>query len=196
MKRKIFVFIGAPASGKGTRIEELTKLGMKCISASKLLKDAGVDIEAGTMASDELIISLIDKAITANSRSDIIIDGFPRTLGQAEALLSNNNLQVDKLFYIVADKDLVIQRATDRLICPTCRSVYSKSFKKPKRIGICDCCDTILVKRKDDTTEIIEKRFQQFEETVIGITQLFEASNVQIVKIDARLPPREVLKYI
>lgn len=196
MKRKIFVFIGAPASGKGTRIEELTKLGMKCISASKLLKDAGVDVEAGTMASDELIISLIDKAITVNSRSDIIIDGFPRTLGQAMALLNNNKLQVDKLFYIVANKELVIQRTTNRLICPTCRSVYSESFKKPKRFGICDYCNSILVKRKDDTTEIIEKRFRQFEETVNDIIQLFEASNVQIVKIDARLPPKEVLRYI
>ncbi len=195
MKRKIFVFIGAPASGKGTRIEELTELGMECISASKLLRNAGVDVEAGTMASDELIISLIDKAI-ASSRSDVIIDGFPRTLEQAKALFKNNNLQVDKLFYIVADKDLVIQRAMNRLICPICKSTYSESFKKPKRFGVCDYCNAILVKRKDDTIDIIGRRFQQFEETVSSIIQLFEANNVQIVRIDAKLPPKEVLKYI
>lgn len=195
MKRKIFVFIGAPASGKGTRIEELTKLGMECISASKLLRNAGVDVEAGTMASDELIISLIDKAI-ANSKNDIIIDGFPRTLEQANAIFKNDDLHVDKLFYIVANKDLVIQRATNRLICPICKSTYAESFKKPKKDGVCDYCNVTLVRRKDDTIDIIERRFQQFEETVDSIIQLFETNNVQIVKINAELTPKEVLKYI
>lgn len=136
----------------------------------------------------------MNKAI-ANSKSDIIIDGFPRTLEQTNALFKND-LHVDKLFYIVADKDLVIQRATNRLICPVCKSTYAESFKRPKKIGVWDHCNTTLARRKDDTIDIIERRFQQFEETVDSIIQVFEANNVRIVKIDAELTPKEVLKYI
>lgn len=194
MKRKIFVFIGAPASGKGTRINECT--GYKSISTSCILKNAGYDLTKGTLISDEVVNELVIREIERFKASNIILDGFPRTENQFLILLEHN-IQIDKVFYIQVPKKILFERANDRLTCSKCQASFTKSeFKRPKIKGICDYCGGILVERVDDFKELFEKRLEVFEKKTRPVLELFQKYHIPIVEIDATLPPSEILKYI
>ncbi|MCI8412045.1 MAG: AAA family ATPase [Clostridia bacterium] len=194
MKRKIFVFIGAPASGKGTRINEC--VGYKSISTSCILKNAGYDLTKGTLISDEVVNELVIREMERLKESNIILDGFPRTENQFLVLLEYN-IQICKVFYIKGPKDILFERANDRLTCTKCQSSFTKSeFKRPKVKGICDYCGGTLVERVDDSRELFEKRIEVFEEKTKPVLKLFQKYHIPIVEIDATLPPSEILKYI
>lgn len=194
MKRKIFVFIGAPASGKGTRINECT--GYKSISTSCILKNAGYDLTKGTLISDEVVNELVIREMERLKESNIILDGFPRTENQFLILLEHN-IQIDKVFYIQVPKKILFERANDRLTCSKCQASFTKSeFKRPKIKGICDYCGGTLVERVDDCKELFEKRLEVFEEKTRPVLELFQKYHIPIVEIDATLPPSEILKYI
>lgn len=194
MKRKIFVFIGAPASGKGTRINECT--GYKSISTSCILKNAGYDLTKGTLISDEVVNELVIREMERFKASNIILDGFPRTENQFLILLEHN-IQIDKVFYIQVPKKILFERANDRLTCSKCQASFTKSeFKRPKIKGICDYCGGTLVERVDDSKELFEKRLEVFEEKTRPVLELFQKYHIPIVEIDATLPPSEILKYI
>lgn len=194
MKRKIFVFIGAPASGKGTRINECT--GYKSISTSCILKNAGYDLTKGTLISDEVVNELVIREMERFKTSNIILDGFPRTEDQFLILLEHN-IQIDKVFYIQVPKKILFERANDRLTCSKCQASFTKSkFKRPKIKGICDYCGGTLVERVDDSKELFEKRLEVFEEKTKPVLELFQKYHIPIIEIDATLPPSEILKYI
>lgn len=194
MKRKIFVFIGAPASGKGTRINECT--GYKSISTSCILKNAGYDLTKGTLISDEVVNELVIREMERFKTSNIILDGFPRTEDQFLILLEHN-IQIDKVFYIQVPKKILFERANDRFTCSKCQASFTKSeFKRPKIKGICDYCGGTLVERVDDSKELFEKRLEVFEEKTRPVLELFQKYHIPIVEIDATLPPSEILKYI
>ena len=194
MKRKIFVFIGAPASGKGTRINECTNY--KSISTSCILKNEGYDLTKGTLISDKVVNELVIREIVKLGETNIILDGFPRTENQFLELLKHN-IQIQKVFYIKAPKNILLDRANDRLTCLKCQASFTKSeFKRPKVKGICDYCGGTLVKRVDDSEELFERRIEVFEEKTKPVLKLFERYHIPIVEIDATLPPSEILKYI
>lgn len=194
MKRKIFVFIGAPASGKGTRINECTNY--KSISTSCILKNAGYDLTKGTLISDEVVNELVIREMKRLEKSNIILDGFPRTENQFLELMEHN-IQIQKVFYIKAPKEILLERANDRLTCLKCQASFTKSeFKRPKIKGICDYCGGTLVERVDDSKELFEKRLEVFEEKTKPVLELFQKYHIPIVEIDATLPPSEILKYI
>ena len=194
MKRKIFVFIGAPASGKGTRINECT--GYKSISTSCILKNAGYDLTKGTLISDEVVNELVIREMERLKESNIILDGFPRTENQFLILLEQN-IQIDKVFYIQVPKKILFERANDRLTCSKCQASFTKiEFKRSKVKGICDYCGGTLVERVDDSKELFEKRLEVFEEKTKPVLELFQKYHIPIIEIDATLPPSEILKYI
>ena len=194
MKRKIFVFIGAPASGKGTRINEC--IGYKSISTSCILKNAGYDLTKGTLISDEIVNEIIIQEIERLKEPNIILDGFPRTKNQFLILLKNN-IQINKAFYIKAPKKILFERAKDRLTCSKCQASFTKSeFRRPKERGICDYCGGALVERVTDSKELFEKRIEVFEKKTKPVLELFQKYHIPIVEIDATLPPSELLKYI
>lgn len=194
MKRKIFVFIGAPASGKGTRIEKC--IGYKSISTSQILKKAGYNVTKGTLIKDEIVNKLIIEKIKTLKGQNIILDGFPRTEEQLVALIKNN-IEIDQVFYIKAPKEVLLERARDRLTCTNCQASFTKSeFKKPKVSGICDYCGENLIERPDDKNELFEKRLEIFEERTKPILSKFKEVGIPIIVIDSTLPPEEILKYI
>lgn len=194
MKRKIFVFIGAPASGKGTRINEC--IGYKSISTSCILKNAGYDLTKGTLISDEVVNELVIREMERLKESNIILDGFPRTENQFLILLEHD-IKIDKVFYIRVPKKILFERAKDRLTCSKCQASFTKSeFKRPKERGICDYCGGALVERVDDSKELFEKRIDVFEKKTKPVLKLFQKYHIPIVQIDATLPPSEILKYI
>lgn len=195
MERKIVLFVGAPACGKGTRIEKLKEKGYISLSVSSLLREAGYDVTKGILVEDEDVIKVVIPAIK-RTEGNIILDGFPRTVPQANAIIESK-IKISSVFYVKASKELVIARSTDRLTCSKCRASFTKSnFKPPKKSGICDLCGGELVQRKDDTKEVVLKRLKDFEEQTNPILEILKENNIPIIDIDASLPPEEVLNYI
>jgi len=195
MERKIFVFFGAPASGKGTRIEILKDRGFTAISTSQLLKAAGFDLSGGNLISDDVVIKLVSEEIS-KTPGNIILDGFPRTIPQALSLIESG-IHVDKVINIDAPVELLVKRACNRLTCPKCGEIFTKTnFKPPKVVGICDKCGTPLIVREDDKEEIAKKRIKIFYEKTLPVLDEFKKLGTPIITLDATLPPEEGLDLL
>lgn len=195
MERKIFVFFGAPASGKGTRIEILRDRGFTTISTSQLLKNSGFDLSGGNLISDDVVIELVSEAIS-KTQGNIILDGFPRTVPQALSLIENG-IHIDKVINIDAPTELLVERACNRLTCPECGEIFTKTdFKPPKVKGICDNCGSHLIVRDDDKEEIAKKRISIFYEKTLPVLDEFRKLGTPIITLDATLPPKEGLDLL
>lgn len=177
---KNIIFLAPPAAGKGTLSEMLVeKYGYGHISTGDLLREevsAGTELgkeaeglmKAGKYVPDELIIKLISNRITKpDCENGYILDGFPRTIVQAEKyeeLLKELGKDLGVVIYINIDKEMAIQRACSRITCPNCGRIFNKYSKemKPKVEGICDDCGSNLTQRADDTEETFIKRFDEY----------------------------------
>ena len=177
---KTIIFIGAPGAGKGSRIETCVKYGdYTQISSGNLLRKAGYDLSSGKLIEDSVVISLVKDAIE-KSEENIILDGFPRTISQAEEL-EKQNVKVDKIIYIKIDQEEAVKRAMNRLICPKCQEVYTKTaYKPPKKEGICDLCGAGLIQRADDNEETIIKRFQIFKSLTFPILDFYKSRGIEV----------------
>ncbi len=177
---KNIIFLAPPAAGKGTLSELLVeKYGYGHISTGDLLREevkAGTELgkeaeelmKAGKFVSDDLIIKLIENRISKpDCENGYILDGFPRTLVQAEKyeeLLNNLGKDLGVVIYINIDKDTAMKRACSRVTCPKCGRIFNKysGEMKPKVDGICDDCNVELTQRADDSEETFVKRFDEY----------------------------------
>ncbi|HEX9989641.1 MAG TPA: adenylate kinase [Chloroflexia bacterium] len=174
----IIIFLGAPGAGKGTQAEVLQeRLSMLHISSGNMLRDhTRRGTELGKIASgymsrnelvpDDLIIEMIiDRLAAPDAERGVLLDGFPRTLPQAEALEAALNLRgkmVNAALYINVDDGVLIDRLSGRLTCRNCGHVYHQIFAPPKVEGICDFCGSELYQREDDTRESAIKRLSVY----------------------------------
>jgi adenylate kinase len=169
------ILFGAPGSGKGTQGEILGKrTGFPRISTGDLLRLAvrertplGLRAEAvlaaGALVSDEIVNGLVrDRIAAADCRSGYILDGFPRTVAQAEALASMDGARPEIVIGIEVDPETLVERLSGRRVCPSCQAVYNLSGQPPARPGICDVCGAALVQRPDDTAEVVRKRIEVY----------------------------------
>ena len=169
------VLIGAPAAGKGTQAARLVEhYGIAHISTGDMLREEvakGTELglqakeimAAGGLVSDELIIAIVKERIQKDDcKNGFILDGFPRTVVQAEKL--DEMVSLDKVVYINAPDAVMLERLSARQICANCGASYNKIFLPPKKAGICDQCGTALTQRKDDTEEAGLKRLRTFHE--------------------------------
>ena len=182
---KTIIFVGAPSCGKGSRIKTCVEHGdYTQISSGNLLREAGIDVSSGKLIEDSIVINLVKDAIE-RAQGNIILDGFPRNLSQAEEL-ERQNVKVDKIIYIKISQEECVYRALNRLFCPKCQSTYTKnSYCPPKVEGICDLCGETLTQRADDNSETVEKRFKLFEEFTLPILDFYKSKGVEIAIIDA-----------
>lgn len=181
---KTIIFIGAPGSGKGSRIETCVKHGYTHISSGNLLRQAGFDLSSGKLIEDSIVVSLVKDAIE-KTEGNIILDGFPRNVSQAEEL-EKQGVKVDKIIYIKISQKEAVKRAINRLICPKCQSVYTKTaYKPPKKRGICDLCGEKLIQRTDDNKETVRKRFNLFEEFTFPLLDFYISREVGFDVFDA-----------
>lgn len=182
--RKIILIIGAPGSGKGSRIDTCVKEGYTPISTSTLIHAAGIDTSHGKLIDDSVVIPLVTNAIVETA-GDIILDGFPRNVSQAEAL-ERENVKVDKIIYIKISEDEAVKRALNRLICSSCKETYSKTaYKPPKVDGVCDKCGAKLMQRADDNEQSLRKRFEVFKKETYPILDFYKARGYEISEFDA-----------
>ena len=117
-------------------------------------------MDKGELVPDEIVLGMVEEALAKHQGKDIILDGFPRTRAQAEALdqiLINNDLKVSRVVSIDVPEEGLIKRLTGRRICKSCGAVYHIEFRPTKEEGVCDACSGTLYQRNDDKENVIKK---------------------------------------
>ena len=205
---KTIIFLGPPGAGKGTQSQLLKERdNFVQISTGDLLREAvknqtplGIKakqfMDEGKLVPDDLIIALISEKLEEFKDKNIIFDGFPRTVPQAEALkelLNKNNRKVDAVILFEIEDEEVIKRLSGRRVCPNCGAVYHIIFNPPKNDNLCDKCGTPLIQRDDDKEEVIRKRLEVYHSQTAPLIDYYKDV---LLKIDATRLPEEVYKNI
>ncbi len=194
MKR--IILFGAPGSGKGTQAEKIEEeFGYIKISTGDLIREEvniGSDIgekikniiAKGDLISDEIIIEMVKKRINGNNIiSGYVMDGFPRTLKQAEELSKIEADEEIPIFFRVND-DLVVERILSRLFCKSCGMIYNLKSNPPEKDNICNKCGEILQQRNDDTEEIIKNRINVYRSETLPVIGFYKKKG-NLREIDA-----------
>ncbi len=173
------VLLGAPGAGKGTQAKKISeKFGISHISTGDILRSelknntelgikANAYMKEGKLVPDELIIEIIKKKIgTEGSRVRFLMDGFPRTLNQAQKfdeMLAGLGTSLDKIINIDVDEDVLVKRLTGRRVCHECSGICSINDFNSEDDAKCPSCGGSLYKRKDDESEVIRERLKVYE---------------------------------
>ncbi len=188
------VFLGAPGVGKGTQAEMVAaKLAISKISTGDLLrtgvaKKTSLGLEAqqymtrGELVPDNVVIGLVAEKIgSPECEKGFILDGFPRTILQADALsgiLQKQEAVLDRVMYLVIPREEVVRRLSGRRSCSTCSAVYHIDYVPPKQEGRCDECGAALVQRSDDKRETVESRLMVYEEQTSPLIDYYQEKDV------------------
>ena len=188
----IVIMLGAPGTGKGTIAGILTKeLGIPQVSTgdifrkhikeqTELGKLAETFISKGQLVPDDVTIGIVENRLEdPDVQEGIILDGFPRTVKQAEELdkiLEKKGKKVDLVINLTTPEDELIERIVNRRICSNqeCKTVYNLVLNPPKKEGICDVCGSPLIQRKDDTEETVKERFKTYTEQTRPLIEYYE----------------------
>ena len=150
---------------------------------TELGKKAEAYMDSGKLVPDEIINGIVIEGIQSAERT-VIIDGFPRTVGQAEAML-NAKVYPNKVIELYVDDEIVIQRAKDRIVCDKCGEPYTtNNFKHPKTEGVCDKCGGNLSKRKDDDEEVVRERLNVYKNETYPVLKILKTAEIKIHTID------------
>lgn len=180
--KSTIVLLGPPGSGKGTQGEKLSdELGFIRLSTGDMLREAVRNqtdlgkkakeyMDAGALVPNDLIIGLMKEKI-AQAEGGVILDGFPRTVEQADALAEQ--LDVDLALNLDVDDAELISRLTKRRSCPQCNAVYHLVSKPPMKEGVCDKCGSELYQRDDDTEATVSKRLSVYRENTMPLIDYY-----------------------
>ncbi|TFG57276.1 MAG: adenylate kinase [Methanomassiliicoccus sp.] len=181
------VLLGPPGSGKGTQTERLVaEFGFTKISTGDLLREAvrngtplGVEtkgyMDAGKLVPDDLVVGLIREKLKG-LKGGILLDGFPRSLEQAQKLEEFFN--VEMAIDLEVDQEVLIKRLTERRSCRACNAVFHLEFNLPKKAGVCDKCGGELAQRSDDTEKVVRERFNTYTERTAPLTEHYRKKGV------------------
>ncbi len=170
------ILLGAPGAGKGTQAEIICeKLSIPTISTGNIIREAmknGTEmglkakaaVEGGKLVSDDVVIGIIRERLAEDDcQKGFILDGFPRTIPQAEAL-DSLGIAIDCVLDIDVEDEVIAARLGGRRVCPKCGASYHLEYKKPVKDGICNSCGAELVQRKDDAPETVLERLSIYHE--------------------------------
>jgi adenylate kinase len=183
------ILLGPPGAGKGTIAKALMQLdGSVQISTGDILRAAiaegtelGKRVEAvmaaGNLVTDDLIMEIMEQRLQQEDcQQGYLLDGFPRTIPQAEALkmlLAKLGEKLDCALELDIARDVIIDRLTTRRTCTNCGEIYNVKFRPPKVEGICDVCGNAIVQRDDETEEAIENRLQVYNEQTAPLVEFY-----------------------
>lgn len=203
MDKKI-VLLGPPGSGKGTQAEMMEdELGLVRLSTGDLLreavrnqtelgKQAKVFMDSGGLVPNELVIGLMKEKIDG-LKGGFILDGFPRTVQQAEFL--DEIMELDAAINLDVDDDELVSRLTKRRSCPQCNAVYHLLYKPPKKEDSCDKCSSALYQRSDDTEETVRQRLKVYRDNTFPLIEYYRKKN-KLVDIDGKGDIRDIFQRV
>ena len=170
------ILLGAPGAGKGTQAEKIVeKYGIPAVSTGNIIRaalKAGTEMglkaksfmDAGQLVPDDVVIGIIkDRLQEKDCENGFILDGFPRTIPQAQAL-EDMGVDIDKVLDIEVPDEKITARMSGRRVCSKCANSYHLLYKKPKTEGVCDACGGELIQRKDDAPETVQARLKEYHE--------------------------------
>ena len=204
MAKKRLMMLGPPGAGKGTQAKLLSdRLGIAHVSTGDMLREArrnsspmgvaaGKFMDAGQLVPDDVVIGIIEECLGGEKgENGFILDGFPRTRAQAEAL-SAMGLELEAVLNIKVSDEEVVRRLGGRVSCPACGAVYHEIFNPPSVADTCDACDHMgLVKRDDDQEATILKRLEGYWAQTNPLVEYYRSKGV-LVDIDGERLPAEV----
>ena len=181
------ILLGAPGAGKGTQAAVICDyLKIPTISTGNIIRAAlksGTEmglkakayIDNGQLVPDEVVIGIIKERLQeSDCANGFILDGFPRTIPQAEAL-DSMGIQIDKVVDIDVSDEEIVHRLSGRRVCEKCGATYHLDYNKPKTEGICDACEGTLVQRKDDSPETVQQRLSVYHEQTEPLEDYYRA---------------------
>jgi adenylate kinase len=206
------ILIGPPGVGKGTQASMLEqRLGAKVLSSGVIFRseiEAETDlgrlaksyIDRGELVPNGITIEMMAKRLRTDEarKSGFVLDGFPRTIRQAEALdqlLFDMDITMDRVISLEVDDEVVVKRLTGRIGCTKCGEIYHSANKPPKREGFCDKCDSVLVIREDDRPETIRERLRVFRESTAPVVDYYDRVGA-LRRVDAGHDPETVYEDI
>jgi adenylate kinase len=205
----IIILLGAPGSGKGTQSSMLVEtLKALHISTGSILRqeivqktELGLEVEsiikAGKLVSDDLINQIISKKLNTIDllNEDIILDGYPRNLRQAQFLDKSFQGNLKVIYLKLSDEEL-IKRLSGRFSCPTCQTIYNKYFDKPKVDGECNRCGKVqFVIRADDNEQIVVNRLNEYKQETEPLINFYSDKGV-LSEIDSKNEKSEICQEI
>ena len=180
------ILLGAPGAGKGTQAEVISKeLNIPQISTGNILREAvkngtecGIKakgfMDAGALVPDDVVIGILkDRIAEDDCKNGFILDGFPRTVPQAEAL-ENMGVNIDKVVEISVPDEDIKARIGGRRVCEKCGATYHIKFNPTKVEGVCDKCGGNAVQRKDDAPETVVERLKTYHETTAPLVDFYK----------------------
>lgn len=203
------ILFGAPGAGKGTQSELLIKRSnMTQISTGDLFRAAikgQTDLgrkaqeymDKGQLVPDSIVIGMVEEVLR-NGVADFILDGFPRTVAQAQALdelLIKMNLSIGKAIFLEVPQQVLMDRLTGRRVCKNCGAVYHIVSKPTKKEGICDSCGGEVIQRNDDKAEVIETRLKTYEEFTSPLKEFYKKAG-KYIEVDGNRDTEQVYQEI
>ncbi len=194
------IFLGSPGAGKGTQAAVLKdRYGLAHISTGDILREnvrsgtalgktAKKYMDSGGLVPDDVIIAMMKERLQEpDCRGGFILDGFPRTVPQAEALdrlLDGMGITLDGVILFEIPRQLVIDRLTGRRVCGSCGEIYNVRFKNTKTPRVCDRCSGELTQRDDDREEVVIRRLEVYEEQTAPLVRYYEEKG-RLIRVDA-----------
>lgn len=205
------ILMGPQGSGKGTQAQRLTdEYGIPHISTGDTLRaaiaagtplgqQAKAAVEAGQLVADEIMIGLVEERLAQpDCRSGYLLDGFPRTVPQAEAFaaaLGRLNLPLKVVINLAVPRELLMQRLTGRRTCKNCGAIFHVDFQPPAKAGVCDRCGGELMQRQDDVPEVIATRLDAYDRQTSPLLAYYEQQGL-LRNVAGDAPPDAVTDAI
>jgi adenylate kinase len=208
----IYILLGPPGVGKGTLAEMLCeRFGFLHVSTGDILREEvrrGSELgqrvkgfmDSGGLVPDDIICAIVAARLGEGEvqRRGCLLDGFPRTLPQAESfdrLVAQGAPAVDRVLLLSADGDLLLRRLTARRVCSRCRAVFNVLFTPPRKEGVCDSCGGPLEQRGDDTEQTARERLRVYGEQTEPLVRFYESRGL-VLRVDAARPKQEVVAVV
>ena len=208
-EKTIVILLGPPGSGKGTQAVRISKqLGIPHISTGDIFREniskrtelgakAQLYMDKGQLVPDELVLAMLfDRVSQPDSRNGFLLDGFPRTIPQAEDF-DRNFAGKGKFIVLNLDVafDAIIKRAAGRLICKNCGQVHNKTYNPPTFEGKCDKCGGVLYQRSDDHPEVVKERLKVYHKQTMPLIAYYEKKGL-LISVNGEGTPDEVYEHL
>ena len=205
------VLLGPPGAGKGTQAKSISnRYSIPHISTGDIFRknisegtplgiEAKSYMDKGQLVPDEVTINMVKDRLTwEDCKNGYLLDGFPRTVAQAEALqefLASRNESLDTALSIEVPSEFILERMTGRRVCPSCGASYHVKFNPPAKAGVCDVCGSDIVQRKDDTEETVSERLDVYERQTQPLIDFYNDKNL-LSTVDGTKAINEVFESI